>query len=237
MADSDSFSAKWPNRWLATQQFLDKVRELTRNGKLTWTPDGSVPETAAAELTCHAKFTSGDAEVTLWLKGSNLRAWHVPHVQAAERRVLHTPVSEDLGREIRAMAVTSVGDIEAAYETLCQLAVRPAESPRRPVVVCLCGSTRFGKAYAQAQRVETLAGKIVLSVGLLGHQEGLDMQGSVKQMLDELHLRKIDLADEILVLNVGGYIGASTRREIDYATISGKRVRYLIDFPGSSPKA
>lgn len=71
----------------------------------------------------------------------------------------------------------------------------------RPRIVCLCGSTRFGDAYRDALRDETLAGKIVLSVGLLGHQEGLDMTGPVKAMLDELHLRKIDLADEVLVLN------------------------------------
>lgn len=76
-------------------------------------------------------------------------------------------------------------------------------------------------------RDETLAGKIVLSVGLLGHQEGLDMDGPIKAMLDELHLRKIDLADEVLVLNVGGYVGDSTRREVAYATAHGKPVRYL----------
>lgn len=97
----------------------------------------------------------------------------------------------------------------------------------RPRIVCLCGSTRFGEAYRRAMRDETLAGKIVLSVGLLGHQEGLDMDGPIKAMLDELHLRKIDLADEVLVLNVGGYVGDSTRREVAYATAHGKPVRYL----------
>ncbi len=74
---------------------------------------------------------------------------------------------------------------------------------KKPTVVCLCGSTRFGQAYKDAMRDETLAGKIVLTVGLLGHEEGIDMAGPVKAMLDELHLRKIDLADEVLVLNVG----------------------------------
>lgn len=72
----------------------------------------------------------------------------------------------------------------------------------RPKIVCLCGSTRFADAFIKAQREETLAGKIVLSVGLFGHQEGIDMAGPVKRMLDELHLRKIDLADEVLILNV-----------------------------------
>jgi hypothetical protein len=97
----------------------------------------------------------------------------------------------------------------------------------RPKVVCLCGSTRFAEAYRDANRSETLAGRIVLSVGLLGHAEGIDMDGPVKAMLDDLHLRKIDLADEVLILNVGGYVGASTRRELEYARGLGKPVRFL----------
>lgn len=96
-----------------------------------------------------------------------------------------------------------------------------------PTIVCLCGSTRFGDAYRDAMREETLAGRIVLTVGLLGHAEGIDMGGPVKAALDELHLRKIDLADEILVLNVGGYVGESTRREIAYARSRGKTIRSL----------
>jgi hypothetical protein len=82
-------------------------------------------------------------------------------------------------------------------------------------------------AFINAQKTETLAGKIVLSVGLFGHNEGLDMDGPVKKMLDELHLRKIDLADEVLVLNVGNYIGQSTSREVEYAKKNGKTLRYL----------
>ena len=74
--------------------------------------------------------------------------------------------------------------------------------PTRPKVVCLCGSTRFREAFERAARQETLAGKIVLSVGLFGHAEGMDMSGPVKKMLDELHLRKIDMADEVLALDV-----------------------------------
>lgn len=99
--------------------------------------------------------------------------------------------------------------------------------PPRPRVVCLCGSTRFGDAFREAMRSETLAGRIVLSVGLLGNQEGLDMEGPVKRMLDELHLRKIDMADEVLLLNVGGYVGDSTRREIEYARRHDKPIRLL----------
>jgi hypothetical protein len=72
---------------------------------------------------------------------------------------------------------------------------------KRPRIVCLCGSTRFKDAFIKAQADETLAGKIVLTVGLFGHIEGIDMTGPVKAALDELHKRKIDLADEVLILN------------------------------------
>ena len=48
-----------------------------------------------------------------------------------------------------------------------------------------------------------------------------------KAMLDDMHKRKIDMADEIFVINVGGYIGESTRSEIQYAIETGKDVRYL----------
>lgn len=116
----------------------------------------------------------------------------------------------------------------------CGIAMLPEDHRRGlflengfPTIVCLCGSTRFVNAFRDALRNETLAGKIVLSVGLLGHAEGLDMNGLVKKALDELHLRKIDLADEVLILNVGGYVGESTRRELEYARKYGKTVRFL----------
>ena len=102
---------------------------------------------------------------------------------------------------------------------------------QKPVIVCLCGSTRFVDVFNEWRKRETLAGKIVLSIEIVIPQsEADDPQHSnyaVKQMLDELHLRKIDLADEILVLNVGGYIGNSTRAEIAYAQAHGKVIRWL----------
>lgn len=98
-----------------------------------------------------------------------------------------------------------------------------------PTIVCLCGSTRFKNEYMETMKEETLLGKIVLSVGLFGHIEELDMNGPIKQMLDELHLRKIDLANEILIINVAGYIGDSTKREIEYAKQNNKLIRYLIN--------
>ena len=97
----------------------------------------------------------------------------------------------------------------------------------RPRIVVLCGSTRFPADYEAARRQETLAGRIVLDTGgVYGHCEGMDMDGPLKAMLDELHIAKIDLADEILILNRGGYIGDQTRREIAYARGQGKTVRF-----------
>lgn len=114
-----------------------------------------------------------------------------------------------------------------------------------PRIVCLCGSTRFGEAFREANLRETLKGRIVLTIGC-DTRSDLDLFGDagitalsddagenarraagIKAELDELHLRKIDLADEILVLNVGGYIGKSTSREVAYAVETGKPVRYL----------
>lgn len=105
---------------------------------------------------------------------------------------------------------------------------------QRPIVVCLCGSTRFWRTFQQASLSETMEGKIVLSIGAASgtddeHFGNLprDEYDRVKAMLDELHLRKIDLADEVLILNCEGYIGESTARELTYAVAHGKRVRYL----------
>lgn len=106
-------------------------------------------------------------------------------------------------------------------------------SASRPIIVCLCGSTRFGDAFREANLKETLAGKTVLSIGCdFKSDQALGLNESDKIRLDELHKRKIDLCDEILVLNVGGYIGNSTRSEIEYAEKLGRRIRYLEDAKG-----
>lgn len=97
----------------------------------------------------------------------------------------------------------------------------------RPKIVCLCGSTRFKKEFEEVNKQETLKGNIVLSVGLFGHLEGMDMTGEVKQKLDKLHLAKIALADEVIILNVKGYIGESTQRELNYALNAGKEITFL----------
>ncbi len=95
-----------------------------------------------------------------------------------------------------------------------------------PKIVCLCGSTRFKDEFMEQNKRLTLNGYIVLSVGFFGHIDGMPIEEE-KQRVDELHLRKIDLADEVLILNVDGYIGESTRRELDYARTQGKPVRFL----------
>ncbi len=87
----------------------------------------------------------------------------------------------------------------------------------------------------EVQKRLTLEGNIVISVGLFGHSgdtevwEGMseDTLTKTKEMLDDMHKRKIDMADEIYVINVGGYIGESTKSEIQYALATGKKVQYL----------
>ena len=98
-------------------------------------------------------------------------------------------------------------------------------------VITLCGSTRFKDAFMEAQKRLTLEGNIVISVGLFGHSGDNEVWAEgIKEMLDDIHKRKIDMADEIYVINVGGYIGESTRSEIEYAVATGKAVRYLEPF-------
>ena len=95
-------------------------------------------------------------------------------------------------------------------------------------VITLCGSTRFKEQFLEAQKHLTLEGNIVISVGLFGHSGDNEVwTEGTKQMLDDMHKRKIDLADSIYVINVGGYIGESTRSEIEYARKNGKRIEYL----------
>lgn len=95
-------------------------------------------------------------------------------------------------------------------------------------VVTLCGSTRFKDEFIEAQKRLTLAGNIVISVGLFGHSGDDEVWAEgTKEMLDDMHKRKIDMADEIYVINVGGYIGSSTKLEIEYAKKTGKTVKYL----------
>ena len=95
-------------------------------------------------------------------------------------------------------------------------------------VITLCGSTRFKNEFIEVQKKLTLEGNIVISVGLFGHSGDNEVwTEGTKEMLDDMHKRKIDMADEIFVINKGGYIGDSTYSEIAYAIERGITVRYL----------
>ena len=93
-------------------------------------------------------------------------------------------------------------------------------------VVTLCGSIRFKEDFLQVQKSLSLQGYIVISVGWFG-ESGEGITEEQKLMLDDMHKRKIDMADTVFVINKGGYIGASTRSEIEYAESHGKRLVFL----------
>ena len=96
-------------------------------------------------------------------------------------------------------------------------------------IITLCGSTRFRDEFIAEQKRLTLEGNIIISVGLFGHAgDNQVWSEDTKMMLDDMHKRKIDLSDEIFVINVSGYIGSSTRSEIEYAIKTGKVVKYLV---------
>ena len=95
-------------------------------------------------------------------------------------------------------------------------------------IITLCGSTKFKDEFIAEQKRLTLEGNIVISVGLFGHSGDNEVwEETTKPILDDMHKRKIDLSDEIFVINVGGYIGSSTRSEIEYAIKAGKPVVYM----------
>lgn len=95
-------------------------------------------------------------------------------------------------------------------------------------VITLCGSTKFKDEFLKEQKRLSLEGNIVISVGMFGHSGDDEVwNDNIKEMLDDMHKRKIDMADEIFVINKGGYIGSSTRSEIEYAKKTGKPVHYL----------
>ena len=97
-------------------------------------------------------------------------------------------------------------------------------------IITLCGSTKFKEWFISEQKRLTLEGNIVISVGLFGHSGDDEVwTENTKEMLDDMHKRKIDLSDEIFVINVDGYIGSSTKSEIEYATLMKKPVIYMVD--------
>ena len=95
-------------------------------------------------------------------------------------------------------------------------------------IITLCGSTKFKEDFERINKELTLAGNIVISVGCFGHS-GDTFTEEQKIMLDDIHKRKIDMADAIYVINKNGYIGSSTRSEIEYAMAHNKEILYMED--------
>lgn len=104
-------------------------------------------------------------------------------------------------------------------------------------VVTLCGSTRFKDDFINAQKQLTLNGKIVVSLGLFGHSDDEDqITPEVEKMLDDMHKKRIDMADSIFVINRNNYIGDSTKSEIEYAKKTGKRIKYMFEYQKGEAK-
>jgi hypothetical protein len=108
----------------------------------------------------------------------------------------------------------------------------------KPKIVVLSGSSRFVDIMAVcAWLIERDEGKIATGLHLLPRwypacpDDHLAEAEGVAEKMDELHLRKIDLADEVFVVNFQDYIGNSTRREIEYAQQKGKPLRWFTHDP------
>lgn len=94
-------------------------------------------------------------------------------------------------------------------------------------VITLCGSTKFKEQFEQANRYLTLQGNIVISLAFFEQSEGIEITKEQAELFAKIHLRKIEMSDEIFVIDVEGYIGSSTKNEIEYAIKNGKTIRYF----------
>ena len=94
-------------------------------------------------------------------------------------------------------------------------------------IITLCGSIKFKDEFMRIQEKLTLDGNIVLTPNFFNNIKKEEIDLETKKMLDEMHKQKIDISDEIYVINVGGYIGESTKSEIEYAKRKGKKISYL----------
>ena len=104
-------------------------------------------------------------------------------------------------------------------------------------IITLCGSTKFKDEFMDMQKKLTLEGNLILSVGAFGHSGDKEVwTEGMKKMLDNMHKRKIDLADEIFVIDKNGYIGESTKSEIEYAINTGKKVNYMSKYLNKNKK-
>lgn len=181
---------------------------------------GLHPESSALEFT---------------VDGAGLR--EARNVLAEMGALLKSPLSRGITHDVKRLIArleSTIFDIETALRSDVPVA-RPREL--RPRVITLCGSSRFPDAFHLANLHFSLQGKVVIGLGAFGHADAPtgarfltsdgDESTAEKRALDSLHFRKIDLCDEIHVINVGGYLGSSTRREIAYAQQQGKAVTYM----------
>ena len=95
-------------------------------------------------------------------------------------------------------------------------------------VITLCGSIKFKNEFMKVQEELTLDGNIVFIPNFFNNLKG-EINKETKKMLYEMHRQKIDMSNEVYVINCGGYIGESTKSEIEYAKANGKMISYLED--------
>ena len=93
-------------------------------------------------------------------------------------------------------------------------------------IITLCGSIRFKNEFMKVKEKLTLNGNIILTPNFFNNSN-VTTNPETRKMLDEMHRQKIDMSDEIYVINLGGYIGESTKSEIEYAKANGKKISYL----------
>ncbi|MFE7061773.1 DUF4406 domain-containing protein [Sutcliffiella sp. NPDC057660] len=93
-------------------------------------------------------------------------------------------------------------------------------------IITLCGSTKFKKQFREAEASLTLQGHIVISLGFFEQSEGIKITMEQEKLFEDMHYKKIDMSDEIFVIDVDGYIGKSTNKEIEYAQKTGKLIQY-----------
>ena len=121
-------------------------------------------------------------------------------------------------------------EVRLAKESSSNIGLPPKKEERKEKVITLCGSTRYKDEFFAVLENLTLAGNIVMLPGYFGHQEGaIPISETVKENLDALHKKKIDMSDIIYVINKDGYIGESTKSEIAYALAHNKEVLYYED--------
>lgn len=170
--------------------------------------------------------------LVLWIYGATGKRFKRGHRRMEQEDAMTEPKR---GPFDAAISILKIVDSIKPFKSECRPAIRVLEKAgKRPKIICLCGSTRFTEQMLIKQWELTKQGNVVLSWCALpdsyfigedknhiGDQEG------VKQIVDEVHKRKIDLADEVFVINVGGYVGDSTRSEIQYAVEHDKPICWL----------